>query len=93
VKLNHLLRWWRKAERRTSPPRARCMRLAPASRFVRFSRTRHHLPLYDYGRPRELHIEQAAAIADLSVHPGAISSVKMIRGNGWFARSTSETGS
>ena len=27
--------------------------------------------LYDYGRPRELHLEQGAAIADLGVHPGA----------------------
>ncbi len=28
--------------------------------------------LYDYGRPRELHLEQAAAISDLGVHPGAV---------------------
>jgi mannose-6-phosphate isomerase len=27
--------------------------------------------LYDYGRPRELHVEKAAAIADLGAHPGA----------------------
>jgi mannose-6-phosphate isomerase len=27
--------------------------------------------LWDYGRPRELHVEKAAAIADLGVHPGA----------------------
>lgn len=27
--------------------------------------------LYDYGRPRELHLEQAAAISDLDRHPGA----------------------
>jgi mannose-6-phosphate isomerase len=27
--------------------------------------------LYDYGRPRELHLEQAAPIADLGPHPGA----------------------
>jgi mannose-6-phosphate isomerase len=26
--------------------------------------------LYDYGRPRELHLAQAAAVADLGVHPG-----------------------
>ena len=26
--------------------------------------------LWDYGRPRELHLEQAAAIAELGVHPG-----------------------
>jgi len=40
----------------------------------------------DYGRPRELHIEEAAAIADLSVTPVPSLAVKMIRGNGWFAR-------
>jgi len=28
--------------------------------------------LYDYGRPRELHLEQAARIADLGVHPGPV---------------------
>jgi mannose-6-phosphate isomerase len=28
--------------------------------------------LYDYGRPRELHLDQAAPIADLGPHPGAI---------------------
>jgi mannose-6-phosphate isomerase len=28
--------------------------------------------LWDYGRPRELHLEQAARIADLGVHPGAV---------------------
>ncbi len=27
--------------------------------------------LWDYGRPRELHLEKAAAIADLGMHPGA----------------------
>jgi mannose-6-phosphate isomerase len=27
--------------------------------------------LYDYGRPRELHLEQALAVADLTEHPGA----------------------
>jgi mannose-6-phosphate isomerase len=27
--------------------------------------------LYDYGRPRELHLEQALAAADLTEHPGA----------------------
>jgi mannose-6-phosphate isomerase len=28
--------------------------------------------LWDYGRPRELHLEQAAPICDLGVHPGPI---------------------
>jgi mannose-6-phosphate isomerase len=28
--------------------------------------------LYDYGRPRELHLEKAAAISDLGVHPGKV---------------------
>jgi mannose-6-phosphate isomerase len=27
--------------------------------------------LYDYGRPRELHLEQGMAVADLTEHPGA----------------------
>ena len=27
--------------------------------------------LWDYGRPRELHVEEAVAISDLGVHPGA----------------------
>jgi mannose-6-phosphate isomerase len=27
--------------------------------------------LWDYGRPRELHVPQAVAVADLTVHPGA----------------------
>ena len=27
--------------------------------------------LYDYGRPRDLHVEEAVAISDLGVHPGA----------------------
>jgi mannose-6-phosphate isomerase len=29
--------------------------------------------LWDYGRPREIHVEKAAPIADLGVHPGAIA--------------------
>src|ERR1044071_1776653 len=29
--------------------------------------------LWDYGRPRELHLEKAAPIADLGVHPGAVA--------------------
>jgi mannose-6-phosphate isomerase len=33
--------------------------------------------LWDYGRPRELHIEQAAPISDLGVHPGAARSVTL----------------
>jgi mannose-6-phosphate isomerase len=27
--------------------------------------------LWDYGRPRELHVDQAVAVCDLTVHPGA----------------------
>ncbi len=33
--------------------------------------------LWDYGRPRELHVDQAVAIADLGVHPGAIHPVTL----------------
>jgi mannose-6-phosphate isomerase len=29
--------------------------------------------LWDYGRPREIHVEKAAPIADLGVHPGAVA--------------------
>lgn len=29
--------------------------------------------LWDYGRPRELHVEQAVPICDLAVHPGAVT--------------------
>jgi len=36
--------------------------------------------LWDYGRPRPLHVEQAAPIADLGVHPGAVRPVEL--GNG-----------
>ena len=36
--------------------------------------------LWDYDRPRQLHLEQAAAIADLSVHPGAVRPVKLAEG-------------
>jgi mannose-6-phosphate isomerase len=30
--------------------------------------------LYDYGRPRELHLEQGAPIADLGTHPGPVAN-------------------
>jgi mannose-6-phosphate isomerase len=29
--------------------------------------------LYDYGRPRELHLDQAARISELGAHPGAVA--------------------
>jgi mannose-6-phosphate isomerase len=32
--------------------------------------------LYDYGRPRETHVEQAVAVADLGPHPGASPAEK-----------------
>jgi mannose-6-phosphate isomerase len=31
--------------------------------------------LWDYGRPREIHVEKAASISDLGVHPGAAHPV------------------
>jgi len=37
--------------------------------------------LYDYGRPRELHLEQGLAVAELGVHPGA--SAPRALENGW----------
>jgi mannose-6-phosphate isomerase len=30
--------------------------------------------LWDYGRPREIHVEQAVPISDLTVHPGAVKA-------------------
>jgi mannose-6-phosphate isomerase len=33
--------------------------------------------LYDYGRPRELHLDQAVAISDLGDHPGAAQAVAL----------------
>ncbi len=30
--------------------------------------------LWDYGRPREIHVEQAVPIFDLTVHPGAVKA-------------------
>jgi mannose-6-phosphate isomerase len=35
--------------------------------------------LWDYGRPREMHVEKAVAIADLSVHPGAMPPGEAVR--------------
>jgi mannose-6-phosphate isomerase len=36
--------------------------------------------LWDYGRPRPIHVEQATPIADLGVHPGAVRPVKLADG-------------
>jgi mannose-6-phosphate isomerase len=36
--------------------------------------------LWDYGRPREIHVDQAVPIADLGVHPGAAVSVPLADG-------------
>lgn len=38
--------------------------------------------LYDYGRPRELHLDAAIAVADGGVHPGA--AVERAIGGGWL---------
>jgi mannose-6-phosphate isomerase len=35
--------------------------------------------LWDYGRPRELHVEQAVAVADRTVHPGAMRTGEAVR--------------
>lgn len=37
--------------------------------------------LYDYGRPRELHLEKGAAVADLGTHPGKQSAVPQADGS------------
>ena len=36
--------------------------------------------LWDWGRPRELHVEEAVAIADLGVHPGAARATPIFEG-------------
>jgi mannose-6-phosphate isomerase len=36
--------------------------------------------LWDYGRPREIHVEKAAPICDLTVHPGAARPTKLADG-------------
>lgn len=36
--------------------------------------------LWDYGRPREIHLEQALPISDLTVHPGAVTPVTISEG-------------
>jgi mannose-6-phosphate isomerase len=43
--------------------------------------------LWDYGRPRELHVEQAAAVCDLGVHPGATHPVTIASGRDLLVRS------
>jgi len=43
--------------------------------------------LWDYGRPRELHVDQAVAIADLGVHPGAVRPVPLEEGRELLVRS------
>jgi mannose-6-phosphate isomerase len=36
--------------------------------------------LWDYGRPRQLHVEKAVAISDLGVHPGAVRAMPISEG-------------
>jgi mannose-6-phosphate isomerase len=43
--------------------------------------------LWDYGRPRDLHIEQAVAISDLGVHPGASRPITIEDGRAELVRS------
>ena len=35
--------------------------------------------LFDYGRPRELHLEKAVPLCDLGVHPGAVAAGEAVR--------------
>jgi mannose-6-phosphate isomerase len=42
--------------------------------------------LWDYGRPREIHVEQAVPICDLGVHPGASRAVPVGAGREEVAR-------
>jgi len=43
--------------------------------------------LWDYGRPRALHVEAAAAVSDLGVHPGAAHPVAIAEGRELLVRS------
>ncbi len=43
--------------------------------------------LWDYGRPRPLHVEQAVPISDLTVHPGAVRPTAIGRGHEALVRS------
>src|ERR1035438_7886254 len=43
--------------------------------------------LWDYGRPREIHVEKAVPICDLGVHPGASRAVPVSEGREEVARS------
>ncbi|PWU02429.1 MAG: phosphoheptose isomerase, partial [Terriglobia bacterium] len=43
--------------------------------------------LWDYGRPRELHVEEAATVADLGVHPGAVLPEAISEGHQLLVRS------
>jgi len=43
--------------------------------------------LWDYGRPREIHVDQAVAIADLGVHPGAARPIPLPVGREELVRS------
>jgi mannose-6-phosphate isomerase len=43
--------------------------------------------LWDYGRPRELHVEQALPVSDTSVHPGPVSPIKLDEGRDLLVRS------
>ena len=42
--------------------------------------------LYDYGRPRELHLDEALAVADLGTHPGATKAIKSGTGRDLLVR-------
>src|SRR5208283_3924018 len=43
--------------------------------------------LWDYGRPRPLHVERALPIADLGVHPGAVQPAPLGPGREELVRS------
>src|SRR5215469_284628 len=43
--------------------------------------------LWDYGRPRELHVEQALPITDTGVHPGPVAPVPIADGRDLLVRS------
>ncbi len=60
---------------------------APASRWCEIQQNSDiTYRLYDYGRPRELHLDQGVAVAQLDPHPGASAPVDLGDGRRLLAR-------
>ncbi len=58
----------------TSPRRTRCTPSAPGIVLCEIQQNSDvTYRLWDYGRPRELHLDKAAPLAELGVHPGPVA--------------------